>query len=121
MDSMKTPVIVYCVLISNFEAFRLLNSEVFEALLLKKKLLIKKTGCILLFTNVNKRANSGQLKLKLTNTKQRRPTPTNTDQSRPMPTNADQRRQVGASCHLLVADLACCLRYNALEAWLCAL
>ena len=39
---------VLCCLISNFEAFRLLNLEVFEALLLIKKLLIKKllTGCI---------------------------------------------------------------------------
>ena len=48
MDSMKTPVFMYCdlcCLISNFEAFRLLNLEVFETLLLIKKLLIKKTGC----------------------------------------------------------------------------
>ena len=33
---------VLCCLISNFEAFRLLNLDVFEALLLIKKLLIKK-------------------------------------------------------------------------------
>ena len=46
IDSMKTPVFMYCVaycLIAHFEAFRLLNLEVFEALLLIKKLLIKKT------------------------------------------------------------------------------
>ena len=35
---------VLCCLISNFEAFRLLNLEVFEALLLIQKLLIKKLG-----------------------------------------------------------------------------
>ena len=35
---------VLCCLTSNFEAFRLLNLEVFEALLLIKKLLIKKLG-----------------------------------------------------------------------------
>ena len=42
---------VLCCLISNFEVFRLLNSEVFEALsLIKKlKLLIQKTGCMCVF------------------------------------------------------------------------
>ena len=43
-DSMKTShlgIYVLCCLISNFEAFGLLNSEVFEALLLIKKLIIK--------------------------------------------------------------------------------
>ena len=43
MDSMKTPVYYLCIVLLNFnfEAFRLLNLEVFEALLLIKKLLIK--------------------------------------------------------------------------------
>ena len=36
---------VLCCLISKFEAFRLLNLEVFETLLLIKMLLIQKTGC----------------------------------------------------------------------------
>ena len=39
---------VLCCLISNFEAFRLLNLEVFEALLLIKKLLIKKLGVMII-------------------------------------------------------------------------
>ena len=46
-DSMKTShlsIYVLCCLISNFEDFGLLNSEVFEALLLIKKLIIKKLG-----------------------------------------------------------------------------
>ena len=43
---------VLCCLISKFEAFRLLNLEVFEALLLIKKLLIKKTGCTILIYNM---------------------------------------------------------------------
>ena len=41
MDSIK---LLLCCLNFNFEAFRLLNLEVFEALLLIKKLLIKKLG-----------------------------------------------------------------------------
>ena len=42
MDAMKTPAqYLFIVLLSNFEGFRLLNLEVFEALLLIKKLLIK--------------------------------------------------------------------------------
>ena len=44
MDSEDPSIYVLCCLISNFEAFRLLNLDVFEALLLIKKLLIKKSG-----------------------------------------------------------------------------
>ena len=51
MGSIKTPVLLCC-LIANFEAFRLLNLELFEALLLMKKLLIKKNW-VYLFTKSN--------------------------------------------------------------------
>ena len=50
MGSIRTPVLLCC-LIANFEAFRLLNLELFEALLLIKKLLIKKLG-VLKLTNL---------------------------------------------------------------------
>ena len=48
MDSMKTPVFMYCVAL--FQILKpsdslILNLEVFEALLVIKKLLVKKTGC----------------------------------------------------------------------------
>ena len=39
---------ILCCFISNFESFRLLNLEVFEALLLIKKLLVKKLGVVVL-------------------------------------------------------------------------
>ena len=43
---------VLCCSISNLEAFRLLNFQVFEALFLIKRLLIKKLGVICLMVDV---------------------------------------------------------------------